>query len=95
MGEGYLTAEPIAGMPERLAHIADQQKLGWRYAIGMGGDSTLTNIDLAVREQCAKMIIRSAIAETELKDHAIEIANQMSGVVQASALRFKAAYKTI
>lgn len=95
MDERYATAELTADVPECLAHIAEQEKLGWRYAIGMRRDPTLTDIDLAVRKQLAEMIIGSAIAEAEFQHRAIQIANQMSRVVETSALRFKAADKAV
>jgi len=95
MGERYPIAKLIADIPKRLAHIAEQKKLGRWHAIGMGGDMALANIDLAVREQPTKMIVSSAIAEAELKHRAIQIANEMSRVVQASTLRFKTADKTV
>jgi|307.fasta_scaffold186285_2 hypothetical protein len=70
MGERYATAEPISNIRQRFPHIAEQEKLGGRHAIWMGGDPPLTNIDLAVREQLAKVIVSSAVAKAELKHHA-------------------------
>ena len=75
MGERYATAEPISNIRQRRAHIAEQEKLGGRYAIWMGGDPALTNIDLAVREQLAKVIEGSAVAKAELKHHAFQTMN--------------------
>jgi hypothetical protein len=67
MGESYPTAELIAELPKCLTHITEQEKLRWRYAIGMGRNLAFANIDLAVWEQRAEMIISSAIAKAELE----------------------------
>jgi hypothetical protein len=48
-----------------VAHIAEQEKLDRRYAVGMGGNPTLANIDLPIGKQFAKMIVGSPIAEAE------------------------------
>jgi hypothetical protein len=67
MGESYPTAELIAEIPKCLTHITEQEKLRWRYAVGMSSDLAFANIDLAIREQHAEMIISPAITKAELE----------------------------
>ena len=71
MSKRYAIVKPVAGIAQCLAHIAEQKKLRWRYAIGMGGNPALTDVDLAIRKQLAEMIIRPTITEAELKHLAL------------------------
>jgi hypothetical protein len=71
MSERHAAGKPLAGGRQCLAHITEQEEFGRREAIGMGGHFPLANIDFAVREELAKMIISPAVAEAELKHFAI------------------------
>ena len=95
MGEHDPIREAVAGDPQRLAHIAEQQKLGWRHAIGMGGDPALADIDFAIRKQLAEMIVSSTVAEAELKHLALEVAHQFCRAVQTGPLGFETPDKAI
>ena len=75
---------------QRLAHIAEQEQLGRRNAIGMGCDGPLADIDLAVWEQLAKVIVGPAVAEPQLEHLTIQIADQIRREIEASALRLEA-----
>lgn len=52
---------------QSFAHIAEQEELGRRNAIGMGCNGALADIDLAMGEELPKMIVGPAVAETELQ----------------------------
>ena len=52
----------------------------------MRGDLTVEHENLAIRHQAAEMVIGSAIAEPELKDHAREIRDPLRRGVQTVAL---------
>jgi hypothetical protein len=72
-----------------LAHIAEQEELGQRNTIGMGCNGALADIDFAMREERPKMIVRPAVAETELQHIAIHTGDQIGGQFEASTLRLE------
>ncbi len=71
MSEHHAPLEVLAGRRQGLAHVAEQEKFGRRYAIRMGCYLPLANIDLALWKKLAKVIIGSPIAEAELQHLAI------------------------
>jgi len=75
-----------SGGGKRFAHIAEQEKPGRRNTIRVGGDGALANIDFAMREQVAKVVVCPAVAQPELKHVTIQTGNQLGGHLQAGAL---------
>jgi hypothetical protein len=65
MGECYTAAEPGAGAGQRLTHVAEQKKPGWRHAILMGRNASLADVDRSVRKKFPQMIIGPAVAKTK------------------------------
>jgi len=63
MSKRYVVRKSGANGWQSLAHIAEQQELGWRNTIGMGCNGALADIDFALREELPKMIVRPAVAE--------------------------------
>ena len=45
MGERHPAFEPFARRPQGVAHVAEQQQLGRRHAIGMGREVPLAYIN--------------------------------------------------
>jgi hypothetical protein len=64
MGDCYATGKPLAGSLQCVAHVTEQKQIGWRNAIRVGREAPLTDIDLAVRKEFAKMIIGPTITKT-------------------------------
>jgi len=95
MSEHHAPLEVLAGRRQGLAHVAEQEKFWWRYAIGMRRDLPLANIDFAVWQELAKMIISPAVTETEFEHLSIQITNQTRRAIQARTLGFETTYKTI
>lgn len=90
-----MAGEPFAGEWQRLAHIAEQQKFGGWDAIRVGGEPPLTNIDLPIRKELAKMIVSSPVSEAELQHLTIEVPHQLRGQIEAGALGFQSPYETV
>jgi len=95
MSEHHAPLEVLAGRRQGLAHVAEQEKFWWRYATGMRRDLLLANIDFAVWQELAKMIVSPTVTEAKFEHLSSEIANQMRRAIQARALGFETPYKTI
>lgn len=89
MSEHHAVRKSGADGWQSFAHIAEQEELGRRNAIGMGCDGALADIDLAMREKLPKMIVGPAVAEAELEHFTVQTANQIGGQFEASALRLE------
>ena len=89
MSEHHAVRKPGADGWQSFAHIAEQEELGRRNAIGMGCNAALADIDRAMREELPKMIVGSAVAEAELEHFTVQTANQIGGHFEASALRLE------
>lgn len=89
MSKRHAVRESGADGWQRLAHIAEEEKLGRRNTIGMGRDGALADVDFAMREELSKMIIRPAVAEAEFQHFTLQIGNQVGGQFEASTLRFE------
>jgi uncharacterized Fe-S cluster-containing radical SAM superfamily protein len=95
MSKHYAIRKSGADGWQGLAHIAEQEELGRRNTIGMGCNGALTDIDSAMREELAKMIVRPAVAETELQHFTVHAGNQIGGQCEASALRLEPTDKAV
>src|SRR2546430_9836886 len=60
-------AEPSMGCRQGLAHVAEDQPVRRRHAIGMGRDLAFANIDVASRKQRTQVIVRSEEHTSELQ----------------------------
>ena len=89
MSKHYAVRKSGADSWKRLAHIAEQEKVGRRNTIGMGRDSALADVDFPPREELSKVIIRPAVAEAELQHLTIHTSDQIGGEFEASALRLE------
>ncbi len=76
VGEGDPPAEPAVRRREGLAHVAEDQHLGRRHAIGVRRNLTLADIDRPVRKQRAQMVVGPAIAKPQLEHEAVDVADQ-------------------
>src|SRR5205807_5083047 len=95
MGERHLAAEPGTQDRQGVAHIAEDQPLRGRHAIGMGRDGAFADIDLAPGEQRAQVVVGAAVAEAEFEHHPVESADQPGGMVEAGALRLEPADEAV
>lgn len=91
----HTLGKPGAHGRQRLAHIAEQEKLGRRNTAGMGCNGALADINLAVREELPEMIIGPAVAEAEFEHVTIQTPNQVGGQFEASALRLEPANEAV
>ena len=89
MRKHHTLGKPGAHGRQRLAHIAEQEKLRRRNTARMGCNGALADIDFAAREELPEMIVRPAVAEPELQHIPIQTCNQIGGQFKASALRFE------
>jgi hypothetical protein len=80
---------------QRLAHIAEQEKLRRRNTIGMGCNGALADVDFAMREEAPEVIVRPAVAEAEFQHISIETGNQIGSQFEASALRLEPTNKAV
>src|SRR6516164_11783216 len=87
--------ELFARGSQRVAHVAEEQKLGRRHAIRMRGDMTLANVNFPARTQFAQVIVRPAVTEPELEHRAIEIAHQGRPRAEAGALGLEPADEAV
>ena len=74
---------------KRFTHVAQQQKFFGRNAVGMGGDLTLADKDVPLREKLAQMIVGAAIAEPEFEHRPVDAAHQARRHIEAGALRLQ------
>lgn len=89
MSKHHAVGKSVADRRQSLTHIAEQEQVERRNTIGMGCNGALADIDFAMREELAKMIVCPAIAEAELQHIAIHTGNQIGGQFEASALRLE------
>ncbi len=89
MSEHHAVRKSGADGWQSFAHIAEQEELGRRNAIGMGCNGALADIDRTMREELPKMIVGPAVAEAELEHFTVQTANQIGGQFEASALRLE------
>jgi hypothetical protein len=87
MGQCHSVGKSGPRHRKRFAHIAEEEEPGRRNTIWMRGNGALANIDFAIREQVAKVIVCPAVAEAKLEHVTVETANQFGGHFKASALR--------
>ena len=66
MGQRYPSTKQIAGSSKSFAHVAQEEEFGRRHAIRMRSDLSLANIDFAVWQELAKVIVSPTDTETEL-----------------------------
>ena len=86
MSERHAAGKEPLGGPQPLAHIAEQEELGRRNTIGMSCNGTLADKNVAIREELSKMVIGSAVAETELEHFTVQTGDQIGGQFEAGAL---------
>jgi hypothetical protein len=91
----HALGKPGAEGWQRLAHIAEEKQSGRRNTIGVGCNGALADIDVAVRQEFSKMIVRSAVAEAELQHLTIQTGDQIGGEFEASALRLEPANEAV
>ena len=95
MGEHNPMPEQLAGRLQRIAHISQQEKFGWRNAVGMRGDPALADVNSPIREKLAQMVIGPAVAEPKFQDLPIQFTNQTGRKIETSALRLKPANEAV
>lgn len=72
MGERYPAPKRLAGRSQGIAHVAEQEELGRRYAIGMRSKSALADVDCSVRKELAQMVVGPTVAEPELEHVSVQ-----------------------
>jgi len=72
MSEHDPIPEQLAGASQRIAHVAKEEKSGWRYAVGMRGNPALADINFSVREELAQVIIGPAITQPKFEDLSVQ-----------------------
>jgi hypothetical protein len=60
--------QQLPGALQRIAHVAKEEKFGWRYAIGMRGNPALANINSSTWKEVTQVIIRPPVTEPEFED---------------------------
>ena len=95
MSKDHAIGESGANGWQSLAHIAEQEKLGRRNTIRMGGNSALADVDFAMRKEFSKVIVRSAVAKAEFQHFAVQTGNQIGSQFEASALRLEPTDKAV
>src|SRR5947208_7031704 len=88
-------AKPGASRRQGLAHIAEDQPLGRRHAIGMRRHRSLADKDVARRKQLPQMVVSPAVAEPQFEHRAVKAGDQPGGVVEAGALCLEPADKAV
>jgi len=71
MGEGDPLAKPGAGGGQRVEHVAKQQKVIRRNAVGMRRDPTLADIDITIGKKFAEVVVSAAVAEPQFQHGAV------------------------
>jgi hypothetical protein len=89
MRKHHTLCKPGAEGWQRLAHIAEQEELGWRNTIWVGSYGALADVDIAMREELSKMVVGPAVAKAEFEHFTIKTVNQIGGRFEASALRLE------
>ena len=86
MSKRHTVGKEPSGGRQSFAHIAEQEELGRRNTIGMSCNGALADKNVAIREEFSKMVVTSAIAETELKHFTVQTRDQIGGQFEAGAL---------
>ena len=95
MSKRDAVGEKLPGRRQSLAHVAEQEELGRRNTVGMSGNGALADKNVATGQKFSKMVVRPAIAETELEHFTFQIGDQTGGQFEASALRLEPADKAV
>ncbi len=81
MSERDPVPEQLAGASQRIAHVAKEEKFGWRYAVGMRGNSALADINSSMRKEFTQMIVRPAITQPKFEDLSVQFLDKTSGEI--------------
>ena len=95
MRKHHTLGKPGAHGRQRLAHIAEQEKLRRRNTARMGCNGALADINVALREELSEMIVGPAVAEAEFQHFTIQPPDQVGGQFEASTLRLEATDKAV
>jgi len=87
--------EPGMSRRQGLAHVAEDQPLGRRHAVGMRRHLFLADIDVAPGKQLAQMVVGAAVAEPQFEHRAVEAGDQPGRMVETSALRLEPADEAV
>src|SRR5258708_39171094 len=86
MSERNAIAEQGPRLGQRLAHIAEDEALRRRNAVGMRGDLPLADIDVAAGEQFAQGGVRAALAKAAFEHNARQPLDQRCRTAETSTL---------
>ena len=89
------TAESGVSRRQGLAHVAEDQPLGRRHAVGMRRHLFLADIDVALGKQLAQMVVGTAVAEPQFEHRAVEAGDQPGRMIETSALRLEPADEAV
>src|SRR5690606_36487273 len=93
--ERRAAAEMLARRDERVAEIADDEMLRRRDAGGVRRHVSIEDVDRALRQKLAQMVVGAAVAETELERRTGQVGDELRGAVEAGALRLEAPYGAV
>src|SRR5438874_1786356 len=88
-------AESGVSRQQGLAHVAEDQPLGRRHAVGMRRHLFLADIDVALGKQLAQMVVGTAVAEPQFEHRAVEAGDQPGRMIETSALRLEPADEAV
>jgi len=95
MSERHPACKPLAGRLQGIAHVAQEEEFGGRYATGMSSNMTFANINLPIRKALAQVVISAAVAKPELEDISFQLLDQTRRQIEAGTLGLQAADKAV
>jgi len=77
MGECYPSFEEFTGSQQSVAHVAKEEELVGRDAIGMCRDAAIADVYFPIRNELAQMVVGPAVAEPKLEHVPVQLPNEV------------------
>ena len=77
MGECYPSLKEMTGSQQSIAHVAKDEELVRRDAIGMRRDPAIADVDFPIRKELAQMVVGPAVAKPELEHLPVQFPNEV------------------
>lgn len=95
MSDHHPTRKQLAGPLQRIAHIAEEEKFRWRYAVGMRGNPALADVNSSIRKEVTQVVIRPPITKPKFEHLSVQSLDKTGREIEAGALRLQPADKAV
>jgi hypothetical protein len=86
MSEHDPPTERLAGARQGIAHVAEQEEFGRRYAVGMRGNPPFADVNSSIRKKLTQVIVGPAITQPKFEDISVRSPHKTGREIETSAL---------